>query len=247
MTAQAYPRPGTTALVTGAGSGIGAATATALVDIGCRVICSGRRLDQINTVSERLGDTARAVTLDVTDDYSVDSLYDRLPRGWDEIDILVNNAGHDVGGRRRFDQGTMAQWASIIETNVIGLIRVTRKVIEGMLQRDSGHIVNIGSTAGFQPYATGTIYSGSKHAVHGFSESLRMDYADTGVRVTEICPGLVRTEFAQTRWDDAVKAKEFYQQHGTSLQPEDVARTVVFALQQPPHVVISQLVVVPTG
>jgi NADP-dependent 3-hydroxy acid dehydrogenase YdfG len=177
----------------------------------------------------------------------VESLLSRLPDDWRSIDILVNNAGHDEGGRRRFDEGSADQWASIIETNVIGLIRTTRAVIPAMVERDHGHIVNIGSIAGISPYATGTIYSGSKHAVHGFSESLRLDFAGTGIRVTEILPGLVRTNFALTRWHDQTRADSFYDDFGVCLVPEDIARTVLFAIQQPPNVVISQLVVVPSA
>ena len=129
----------------------------------------------------------------------------------------------------------------------MGLVRVTHKVVENMVSRNRGHIVNIGSIAGIQPYATGTIYSGSKHAVHGFSESLRLDYAGTGIRVTEILPGLVRTDFAMTRWNDDAKAAAFYDQTEQCLTPEDIAETVVFALEQPPHVVLSQIVVLPSS
>ena len=180
-------------------------------------------------------------------EWFVEGMIERLPKPWREIDILVNNAGHDTGGRRRFDEGSAEEWASIIETNVIGLIRVTRAVIPGMIARDRGHVVNIGSISGYKPYATGTIYAASKFAVHGFSESLRLDYRNTGVRVTEILPGMVRTGFAMSRWGDGKRAKKFYEDFGTCLNPEDVAGTIAFAVQQPPHVVISQLVVVPNS
>ena len=116
-----------------------------------------------------------------------------------------------------------------------------------MIERDHGHVVNIGSVSGLTPYATGTIYAGSKHAVHGFSESLRLDYLNTGIRVTEILPGMVRTGFAKARWDDDGTANRFYDDFGVCLAPDDIARTIVFALEQPAHVVISQLVVVPIG
>lgn len=245
-TGSEFPAGGT-ALVTGAGSGIGESIATMLVSSGCRVICAGRRADKLADLCEKLGSGAHALQLDVTDASSVESLYTRLPEDWRNIDILVNNAGHDEGGRCRFDEGDAGQWASIIETNVIGLIRTTHAVIQGMIARDHGHIVNIGSIAGLWPYATGTIYAGSKHAVHGFSESLRLDFAGTGIRVTEILPGVVRTNFALNRWGDKSRADSFYDDFGVCLAPEDVARTVLFALQQPPHVVISQLVVVPSA
>ena len=116
-----------------------------------------------------------------------------------------------------------------------------------MRDAGEGYVVNIGSISGFQPYATGTIYAASKHAVHGFSESLRLDYRGTGIRVTEILPGMVRTGFAEARWEDPDKAQTFYDDFGTCLEPADIARTVLFVLEQPAHVVISQLVVVPDG
>ena len=236
-----------TALVTGASSGIGESIATILLNNDYRVICASRSGDKLAALSDSLGSGAHPLELDVTDASSVESLLTRLPEDWRSIEVLVNNAGHDEGGRHRFDEGSVAQWASIIETNVIGLIRTTHAVIPGMIERDHGHIVNIGSTAGISPYATGTIYSGSKHAVHGFSESLRLDFAGTGIRVTEILPGMVRTNFALNRWGDPARAKRFYDDFGVCLTPQDIARTVLFALEQPPHVVISQLVVVPSA
>ncbi len=245
MEIESRPSPGAVALVTGAGGGIGARVAARIADIGCRVICAGRRLERVEAVAKSLNGRGLALALDVTDKDSVASLSTRLPADWKPVEILVNNAGHDSGGRRPFHEGTVDQWAEIIETNVVGLVRVTRALIGGMRERNRGHIVNIGSIAGTRPYATGTLYSASKHAVHGFSESLRLDYVDTGIRVTEIMPGMVKTDFAFNRSGDAEKAAQFYKDFGTSLDPDDVARSVVFALQQPAHVVISELVVVP--
>ena len=114
-----------------------------------------------------------------------------------------------------------------------------------MVERARGHVVNIGSVAGLSAYAGGSIYAASKHAVHGFSESLRLDFAATGIRVTEILPGMVRTDFALNRWGDAERARRFYDDFGVCLEPEDIARAVLFALEQPARVVVSQLVVVP--
>lgn len=239
------PQPGAVALVTGASSGIGAATAAALAALGCRVICCGRRMAPLKAIAGKLGARGLAIELDVDSPQSVDGVVDRLPADWREVEILINNAGHDRGGRSRFDEGSMAEWESIIQTNVIGLIRVTRALIPPMIARDRGHIVNIGSISGYRPYAGGTLYAGSKHAVHGFSESLRLDFRNTGVRVTEILPGMVRTGFAESRWSDKTRAAKFYDDFGACLAPEDVARTIAFAVQQPRHVVISQLVVVP--
>ena len=234
---------GEVVLVTGAGSGIGEASARRLAETGLEVICAGRRLERVETVAASIG--GHALELDVVDPESVESIEERLPAGLRAIDVLINSAGHDIGGRRRFDAGSADQWAKIIETNVTGLIRVTRRVIPGMLARDRGHVVNIGSIAGLVAYKTGTIYAASKHAVHGFSESLRQDFAGTGVRVSEILPGMVRTEFALNRWKDERTAATFYDDFGTCLEPDDIARAVVYCLRQPPHVVISQLVVMP--
>ena len=234
---------GAVALVTGAGSGIGEATARRLAEAGLKVVCAGRRLERVEAAAASIG--GHALELDVVDAESVETIEDRLPAGLREIDVLVNSAGHDVGGRRRFDAGSADQWAKIIETNVTGLIRVTRQVITGMLARDRGHVVNIGSIAGLVAYKTGSIYAASKHAVRGFSESLRLDLAGTGVRVSEILPGMVRTEFALNRWQDLRTAAAFYDDFGTCLLPDDIARAVLYCLRQPPHVVISQLVVMP--
>ena len=240
--------PGAVALVTGASAGFGVAIAEALVAKGCRVIAAARRLDRLRALGKRLGPNCHPLTLDVTDAAATENLIERLPEDLRAIDILVNNAGHDTGGRRRFDQGDMAQWASIVETNVTGLMRVTGAVAPGMVERDRGHIVNLGSISGFKPYAGGTVYAASKFAVHGFTASLRADYVGTGIRVTEILPGTARTEFGETRWrGDKARAKAFYDGYQTLLDAEDIARCVVFALEQPAHVVISELVVMPTS
>ena len=198
---------GRTALITGAGSGIGAATAEALVAAGARVLCAGRTPARVGAVADRLGPRALALALDVNEPRAVASLPGSLPEAWREVDILVNNAGHDVGGRRPFLDGEAEQWAAIIETNVNGLMRVTRALLPAMVARDRGHVLNIGSTAGFETYPAGAAYVASKHAVHGFTESLRKDLAKTGVRVSEVLPGMVRTRFAYARWPDDRRAR----------------------------------------
>ena len=237
---------GKIALITGASSGIGEKTARALSEAGVRVICSARRVERLETTVAELGEGAIVLDLDVTSERSIGTLLDRLPKEWRDIDILVNNAGHDIGGRRLFNEGTTQEWSAIIETNVIGLMRVTRAVLEGMVRRDSGHIVNIGSIAGIQTSPLCAAYSASKHAVHGFSETLRFDYANTGIKVSEVLPGMVKTEFATTRFDDEDRGAKYYEDFGICLEPEDIARSVIFVLDQPRDVVIAQVVVVPT-
>ena len=172
----------------------------------------------------------------------------RLPPKFRAIDILVNNAGHDVGGKRPFIAGPADAWADIVETNLQSLLRVTRAVLPGMLERGGGDILNIGSVSGIKAAAQRAAYGASKAAVHMFSENLRSELAGTGVRVTEILPGLTRTSFAQARLSgDEDKAQEFYAKSGTPLEAEDIARAVTFALRQPPHVTIAELVIVPSA
>ena len=238
---------GKIALVTGASAGIGEKTARALFEAGARVICSARRTKRLETIVEELGEGAVALELDVTSKESTETLVDRLPKEWQDIDILVNNAGHDIGGRRLFHEGTFQGWSAIIETNVIGLMRVTQVVLEDMVRRDSGHIVNIGSIAGVQTSPLCAVYSASKHAVHGFSETLRLDYGNTGIKISEVLPGMVRTEFAATRFDDEGRGAKYYEDFGICLEPEDIARSVMFVLDQPTDVVIAQVLVLPTS
>ncbi len=236
---------GALALVTGAGSGIGEATARRLAARGAKVICAGRRLERLQAVAASLASEGLALAVDVTDAAAVAALPGCLPEGWREVDILVNSAGHDVGGRAPFVDGGAEQWTAIVETNVNGLIRVTRAFLAGMIERDRGHVVNIGSLAGVRPYPGGGAYVASKFAVRGLTECLRLDCRDSAVRVSEILPGLVRTEFAERRWGDARRAEAFYDAAGHALEPDDVAGAVMYALEQPPHVVIAQVMVLP--
>jgi len=237
----------TIALVTGASSGIGEAVSRLLVANQYRVIGAARNEAKLQALTEELGVLFHPAVVDVNDAESVAGLLESLPVELRAIDVLINNAGHDIGGRRSFEEGTEAQWNQIIETNVQGLVRVTLAVIHGMLDRGCGHVVNMGSIAGLKPYATGTAYVTSKYAVHGFSESLRLDYAGRGIRVSEIMPGLVRTSFAKQRLGDANQADAFYDSFDQSLAPGDIAQTILFALQQPKHVEIAQLVVLPVS
>lgn len=236
-----------TTLVTGASSGIGEAICRSLAARGQRVVGAARRLERLEALAADLGDAFHPLELDIDDAAAVEGLEERLPARFESIDVLVNNAGHDIGGRRPFDQGSADQWCAIIETNVQGLIRVTRALIEGMLQRGHGHIVNIGSIAGLKPAATMAAYVASKYAVHGLSETLRLDYAGKGIRVTEIMPGLVRTGFAERRLGDAERADAFYDAFDACLQAGDIADAVSWAIDRPPHVEIAQMVVLPVS
>jgi len=234
-------------LVSGASSGIGEAVCRLLVAQQFRVVAAARNQERLQQLAAQLGDALYPLVLDVTDAGAVSKLPQALPGEFRDVAMLVNNAGHDVGGRRLFEEGSAEQWCDIIETNVQGTIRLTHALIDGMLARGSGHIVNMGSIAGLKPYASGTAYVSSKFAVHGFSETLRLDYAGRGIRVTEIMPGLVRSGFAGQRLGDELEAKAFYDSFEQCLQPQDIAQTVLYALQQPKHVEIAQLVVLPVS
>jgi NADP-dependent 3-hydroxy acid dehydrogenase YdfG len=246
MTQGSVLTPGAIALVVGASSGIGAAVARQLAERGCRVILASRRRAALEALNAVLKTPGHAIELDVTDPRSTGSLLDRLPAGWRDIAIMVYATGHDIGGRERFDQRSDKTWLDIVEANLNGAIRLCRLVIPGMLGRGAGHIVTLGSIAGTRAVAGEAAYNASKFGLHGLSEALRIDFKGTGVRVTEVLPGLVRTNFAETRWGDAKKAATFYGQMTNPLGADDVARSVVFALDQPPHVSVSQILIEPS-
>jgi NADP-dependent 3-hydroxy acid dehydrogenase YdfG len=238
---------GAIALVTGASSGIGEAVVEQLIGKGARVIAAARRHDLLGGLAGRLGPRCLPLALDVADPRSVASLLERLPPEWRGIDILVNNAAHDVGGKVPFGEGALADWHAIIETNVQGMVRMTRNLIPGMLAAGRGQIVNLGSTSGIAAIPNDAAYIMSKHAVNGFSKALRLDYLGK-LRVIEILPGLVRTGFAEARWrGDRRKAAEFYDGAAETLRPADVAGCVLFALEQPEHVTIAELLVLPSA
>ena len=233
------------ALVSGASGGIGTAICRQLVGAGYRVVATARKLESLQSLQRELGDDLYPLVLDVTDAQAVRQVTSSIPADFSDIGVVVNNAGHDVGGRRSFEQGSADQWCDIVDTNVQGMIRLTHALVDGMLARGAGHVINMGSIAGLKPYATGAAYVTSKYAVHGLSDTLRLDFAGRGIRVTEIMPGLVRSGFAEQRLGDAQRAKDFYDSFDQCLDPDDIARTVLFALQQPRHVEIAQLVVLP--
>lgn len=239
--------PGTVALITGASSGIGLAATLALAKRGCRVIITARRADRLNALANDIGSNAYPVVLDVRDRSAVDGLIASLPNEFRAIDVLINNAGHDVGGRRKLHAGDADEWADVIETNVQALIRMTRAILPGMIERRRGDIVNIGSTSGIRPSAEIATYGASKAAVHMFSDNLRSELAGSGVRVIELLPGPTETEFQATRFkgdDDKVAA--FNARIGVLLRAEDVARSIMFALDQPRHVTMAQIVITPS-
>ena len=235
-------------LLTGAAGGLGRAIARGVVATGRRVVLVDRDAASLNEFAAELGDKAHAVLLDTTDHPKVDRILDGLPDGFRDVDVLINNAGHDIGGRTRFDEGATDDWTNIIRTNVIGTMRVTRAVVPPMVKRNAGHIVNISSINAVRIVPDMAAYSASKAAVRMFTETIRGELAETAIRVTEILPGLTRTGIIATRYrGDQEKTKAYFEQFKLALEPEDVARVIVFALDQPPHVQIAEIMVLPVN
>jgi 3-hydroxy acid dehydrogenase / malonic semialdehyde reductase len=223
---------GKTAVVTGASSGIGAATVRALEREGVRVAAGARRVDRI--------EASLPLELDVTDAASCEAFVARAVRELGGLDILVNGAGLALG-RDPFDESTEEDEEVVLETNVRGLIRMTRLALPHL--RDGGHIVNIGSVAGRQAYPNGSLYVTSKFAVRGFTYALREDLLGRPIRITTVDPGLVETDFSLVRFrGDADTAKSVYE-NVDAMQPDDIAECIVFALTRPPHVNVDELVV----
>ncbi len=246
MSESAILTKGAVALVTGASAGIGRAVARALSTRGVRVICAARRIERLRALVGELEAPALAFEFDIADGEAADELLSRLPEDWRAIDILINNAGHDLGGRRAFHKQAGEDMAATIQTNVTGLMRTTLAILPGMRERGRGHIVNMGSSSGLEWTANHSVYVASKFAVHGFTNSLRQELQGSGVRLTEILPGLVRTEFAAARWrGDEERAEKFYDKFDAALSPEDVADAVMYTLETPAHVSICDLVLRP--
>jgi NADP-dependent 3-hydroxy acid dehydrogenase YdfG len=234
--------------VTGASAGIGAATALAFADEGARLLLAARRAGKLAEVAsaalERGAESVHSVHLDVRHRIAVQRTIDELPEEWAKIDVLVNNAGLSRGLDKLFT-GKIDDWEEMIDTNVKGLLYVTRSVVPGMVVRGHGHVVNLGSTAGELAYPNGAVYCGSKAAVRLINDGLREDLLGTPVRVTSIDPGMVETDFSLVRFrGDAEKAEKVYK-GVTPLTPEDVAAAIVWAVKQPAHVNIARVVMTP--
>ena len=236
------------AVVTGAAGGLGRAISRALVDSGRNVVLVDRDADSLAAWAKELGPQSYPVKLDITDHAAVDRLPDVIPDAFKPIDILVNNAGHDIGGRTRFDRGPADDWTAIIQTNLIGLMRVTRAILPSMVERNDGHIVNVSSVNAVRILPDMAAYSTSKAGVHMFTETIRGELAETGIRVTEIQPGLTKTNIIVTRYrGDKAKERAWFDQFKMALEPADVASCILFALNQPPHVQIAELMVLPVN
>ena len=234
-----------TVFVTGASAGFGAAITRRFVTEGARVIALARSKDKLDALAGELGDAVLPVQLDVGDPEAIKAAVDALPAEWAQVDVLVNNAGL-AKGLEPAQRAELADWDEMISTNVRGLAHVTRAVLPGMVERGRGHVINLGSIAGTYPYPGGNVYGATKAFVHQFSLNLRADLHGTGVRVTNIEPGMVGgTDFSKVRFDgDQAKADKVYA-GTTPLTAEDIAESVYWAAAQPKHVNINVIELMP--
>lgn len=227
-----------TAVVTGASSGIGEATARLLAKAGYRVIVAARRMDRLEKLAAEIG--GQALQLDVTDQKSVDEFAAKVK----SVNILINNAGGALG-LEKVAEANEEHWLTMYETNVLGLMRVTRALLPKLIASGAGHLVTVGSVAALESYPGGAGYTAAKHAARAVTQTLRQELIGQPVRVTEIDPGLVETEFSLVRFDgDAERAKKVYAGM-TPLSADDVADAIVYCVTRPAHVNIDQLVIKP--
>lgn len=239
-----------TVFITGASSGIGEACATLFAKEGANLLLCARRVDKINSLAGRLqhdyGVKTYAIKLDVRDQKAIEQSYKTLPERWKSLDILVNNAGL-AAGLDFFQEGHVDDWERMIDTNVKGLMYVTKTFVPQMIEKKEGHIINIGSIAGRQVYPKGIVYCASKHAVRALTQGLRQDLHGFNIRVSSVDPGAVETEFSQVRFKgDEERAAMVYDGY-KPLQADDIADAVVYCATRSPHVNISEVLIMPTA
>ncbi|MCB0372434.1 MAG: SDR family oxidoreductase [Muricauda sp.] len=237
-----------TVLITGATSGIGRATAELFAKQGFRLILCGRRQERLDELKDQLGKQTQVLTLkfDVRDREAVFLAIESLPKEFSQIDILINNAGN-AHGLDPIDKGSPDDWEAMLDINVKGLLYMSKAVLPQMVDRKSGHIINIGSTAGKEVYPNGNVYCASKHAVDAINQGMRIDLNAYGIRVGAVNPGLVETEFSDVRFKgDTERATNVYKGF-QPLKPEDIADIIHFVVTRPYHVNIADLVVMPTA
>lgn len=235
------------AFVTGATSGIGLATALELAGKGYRIIATGRRAERLQELQNKMGeDSVYFLSFDVRDKVAVQEAIASLPGNWRNVEVLVNNAGN-AHGLSPVQDGAIDDWDAMIDINVKGLLYVTKAVLPLMQEQGKGHIVNIGSIAGKEVYPNGNVYCASKHAVDALSKAMRMDLVQQGIKVSEVAPGLVETEFSEVRFKgDSERAAAVYKGF-EPLQAQDIAELIGFIVTRPAHVNLAEVLVLPTA
>lgn len=233
------------AMITGATSGIGFACALKFHEAGYRVIITGRNVMKLNEIKDRIGKDAYPLIFDVRDRDTAIAAVKSLPESWQDIEVLVNNAGLALGLDPEYD-GDYTDWDTMIDTNIKGILTMTREIVPGMIVRGKGHIINIGSVAGDAAYANGNVYCATKAAVKAITDGLRIDVAHTPLRVTLLKPGLVETNFSNVRFHgDNERADNVYKGI-TPLTGTDIADAALYAAQAPAHVQIAEMLILAT-
>lgn len=237
-------------LITGATSGIGEATAKIFAKEGYSIIITGRRCNRLAALTEDLqkefNANVMALCFDVRNREETFSTLQNLPKSWQDIDILVNNAGLSAG-LDPIHEGNLEDWETMIDTNIKGLLYVTRALAPGMVARGKGHIINVGSIAGKEVYLNGNVYCATKHAVEALTQGMRMDLLKHGIKVTQVAPGAVNTEFSTVRFHgDKTRADKVYEGF-TPLYAHDIAEIIWFVATRPGHVNINDILVMPTA
>ncbi len=236
------------ALITGATAGIGEATAIILAENSYDVIITGRRKERLENLKQKIENQTNSkvysLCFDIRKNSEVISAIDSLPESWKNIDILVNNAGL-ASGLEPIQEGQIDDWEKMIDTNIKGLLYITRKVSPNMIKRRKGHIINIGSIAGKEVYPDGNIYCCTKHAVNALTKSMRIDMLPHNIRVSQVAPGMVETEFSEVRFHgDKKRAEEVYNKI-TPLKSEDVADAILYVATRPAHINIDDILIMP--
>ena len=238
------------AFITGATAGIGSATAEILAQNGFNLILSGRREARLLELKKKLEDESDSkvhiLVFDIRERKACEAAFQSLPDAWKDIDLLINNAGL-AAGLAPINEGDIDDWECMIDTNIKGLLYLTRLVSPRMVQRRCGHIINLSSIAGREAYASGNVYCASKHAVQALTEGMRIDLVQYGIKVSSVAPGAVETEFSEVRFKgDHEKAQAVYEGY-SPLKAEDIAETILFMVTRPAHVNIDDVLIMPTA
>ncbi len=239
-----------TVLITGATAGIGEATAILLAQNNFNLIITGRRADRLKALKEKIENetSAKVYTLnfDIRNREETEKAVNNLPENWKNIDILINNAGL-AAGLSRIDDGETDDWEQMIDTNIKGLLYISKLVSAGMVERKSGHIINISSIAGRETYPNGNVYCATKHAVESITKGMRLDFLKYGIKVSSVSPGATNTEFSLVRFKGNEERAEAVYDGFTPLYAGDIAETILFVITRPKHVNIDDVLIMPTA